>query len=375
MAQNDYRLTPFSTIEEDATPIAILPDTYTRLEVTSSGSGVVKDALEYTKRKAFWRLTIGKRYTTNVSLKATANRFVATVPLLTTDHESSSKQGESFTRTHLRTTFDFPLFLVRSDAAGDVASFEFLVNASDGTQSGGTSLALGAAERLLKTVAPTAGVLTTLSEDRTRELAGAIDSTVSALFSSTVSERQRFDINLRSGKAYKLEVFGPEQEGKLENLRRRLGSWRIAFAEPRPSVFSQVRVCANPADEGCRPTLSSARQEAARDAMSRPLSVLAFKLVGEAQELGTIGSYLKQQGWWTEDVTELQAGSATDNRADKARLFCRRIRSAIVSIGLNDLDGRIVSQAVANSDLVPRAVVSAMMDPAVMADCSAQGAA
>ena len=361
----DYRVTPFSQISEMPAEIKIPPDTYTRLEIVSNHAPA--GVIDYVKRKLFWRLTIGKRYTTNVSLKAQANRFIATVPLLTLDHESSSKAGESFTRSNARSSFDFPLFLVAGNGGGDIGTFEFQVNASDGTQSNAASVALSVAERFLKTVAPTSGVMTTLTEDKTREVAGALDTAVNQLFSSSVTERQRFDINLKAGRKYQLEIFGPAVQGDWRDASRRFGSWTIGFAAPRPSVFSDIKICSTGDAPACREDLSTARHDAAADALNRPLSVLAFDLFDSAEDAGSVGAYLRQQSWWAEDLAELDG---VTGYAPPVAQFCRQIRSAIVSIGLNDLDARIVAQAVAQSELVPTALGAAMATDDGQAECA-----
>jgi len=352
----NYSITPFSLIDEGEDTLSIPADTYTRLQITGD-SAKTDRVFPYTKRKFFWRLTVGKRYTTNATLKAKAGRFVATVPLLTMDHESSSKKGESFTRGNARTSFDFPLFLVRGDGAADVGSFDFEVSASDGTTANAASLALNVAERFLKTVAPSSGVLTTLTEDETRDVASALDSAVSQLFSSSVSERQSFDINLKDGHSYTIDIVGPGTEGSLRNIEKRFGRWNVSFATPRPSIFSDFLIC-DPSNSKplCKGKFEPAKQAAIADARSRPMAVLAFKLFEGEQELGTVASYLRQQTWWTDSVT-----AAQDTKAPaKLPELCRKIRAAIVAIGLNDTDGRIVAQSVVESDMVSGSVRDAV---------------
>jgi hypothetical protein len=367
----NYSITPFSLIGETGDPIAIPADTYTRLEITGDPAKVER-VVPYIKRKIFWRLTVGKRYTTNATLKAKAGRFVATVPLLTMDHESSSKKGESFTRGAARTSFDYPLFLVRGDGAADIGSFDFEVNASDGTTANAASLALNVAEGFLKTVAPSSGLLTTLTEDQNRNVAGALDNAVSQLFSSSVSERQSFDISLKAGKTYTIEVVGPGTEGSLRNIEKRVGKWTVSFATPRPSIFSDVLICPTSGSKPlCKGDFSAARSAAVEDARTRPMSVLDFKLFEGEQQLGTIASYLRQQTWWTDSVTAAQDAKAPAKLPE----LCRKIRAAIVSIGLNDLDGRIVAQSAVESDMVPgniRDAAEKKAIPEITKDCTAR---
>jgi hypothetical protein len=370
-----HGITPFSDVFEYGEDIKIPADTYTRLQITSDHKHNYDSEIPYSKRKLFWRLTIGKRYTTNATLKAKAGRFVATVPLLTMDHESSSKKGESFTRGNAHTSFDFPLFLIRGDGAADVGSFDFVVNASDGTQSNAASLALNVAERFLKTVAPASGVLTTLTEDENRDRAGALDNAVNQLFSASVSERQSFDINLKSGKGYLIDIVAPQGEGKWTGSAggtptwrkewRSLGRWKVSFAPPRPSVFSDI-LCAADSGAVCdKQALTQARRAAVNDALSRPMSVLAFKLFDADQQLGTVGSYLRQQSWWSDAAT---GGS---NPGMSAAEFCRRVRADIVGIGLNDLDGRIVAEALSQSDMAPGSIRSSLRTGSPHPDCTA----
>ena len=319
---------------------------------------------------------------------------MATVPLLTIDHESSGKKGEVFLRANARTAFDFPLFLAPGDAQGDVASFEVQLAASDATESSAAVLAIGAAEKLLKVMAPSSGVVTKLTEDRARELAGAADASFGQLFSSSVTERQRFDLKIRHGGEYRITIYAPRKEGGWNAdpsaVPELIGTWDVKLANARPSLFSLAEFESDVTQD--RPCLSAGTTDnpchkALRDGLARPFAILSFKLYDGVNEVGSISSFLRQQTWWTSmlpvpaiisspasasgvtvlsETPQTSGAAAGRIKADDPKIiaFCRKIRSAMVEIGLNGLDSRLVTYAVGTSPMVDPAIGKAMGESA-----------
>lgn len=387
-AQQLTSTTPFSSVKPSDPVVKwhIPADSYTRLEIIG-GDPTGATPVGYKKRPGFLRVAWAKRYAAATTLKVSAGRFVATVPLLTMEHESSSKKGETFLRANTRTAFEFPFFLAGGNAQGDVASFELQVTGSDGTESSAAVLALGTAEKLLKVVAPSSGVITKLTADRSRELAGAVDASLNQIFSSNVTERTAFDAHVRSGSEYTIRVSIPSDEGDWENKKKSepqlVGEWKVRLAKARPSLFSAAEFANNAPDASvCSSTAATSPCAIAlADGLARPYAILSFKLFDGVNDVGTIGGFLRQQSWWTSmlptpvkrapqggvDVEVLSDTPApvaiTKNiKPDDPKIvaFCRQIRSAMVDIGLNSLDSRLVAHAVGQSTMVDPAIGRAM---------------
>lgn len=341
------RLTVFSDIgriphTNDAGSRKIPLNTYTRIEIRRPIDLEQRNDLQYARRTFIGRIFAGKKYTANVILKSEVGNFKATTPLLTREYESSSATGESFVREASREDFSFPLFLVSSDTKSSVAKFAFTVDVAQTSESNGAALSLDLITKALDTVAPGSSVLTKLTENGVQAKAAAVEDTVNQLFSDKVRESTNFDLLLETGDQYYLEYRGPEKELTVYENKRLFGKWIIGFADPRPSIFSNI-VCS---DDNC-----SNRLNVFHAATQYPNTVLAFKLIDKVEEFGTVAAYLKQQDWWTQSLTAVNTAKKSDGDSPFVAL-CRQIRGAISGLGLNDLDGKIVASSVAGSGFV-----------------------
>ena len=339
------RITPIVLVEKKLNGGQSIPeDTYTRLQIVAAAPGL--EVTSYATRPLIFRLGIGKKYTFGSMLKAETGFFKDTIPLISREYESSSKAGETFERSISADKFDFPYFLSGMESSSRVGKFTVTANMVETTSSRVSSLALTLMRNSLKAVAPSAGILTTLTKDSTEVIANTIDQQASMLFGTTVGEEISFDLDLSHANSYEVTIYGPEKE--LNSIKQYakphiIGKWTISFAPPRPSAFSAL-TCSST-------TLNPCDWRAAyNDAVTRPGSVLAFKLVNRIDDLGTMAAYLLHKEWWTREMVALEAAPASAGAIHAQ--FCRKIRDTVTELGFNDLDGRIVAAAVSKSGLV-----------------------
>lgn len=180
------RLTHFteiSEIGEEGTKVPL--NTYTRLEVISGEAG---QSIGYAKRPLLFRISIGKKYLTNILLHAESGRFTAATPLVSREYVSSSERGESFVREVSYDAYGFPLFLVGSQNGG-VASFSITIDTDETSDTSITAISLGAVTKALNTVAPGSGVVTALTADSTAQVASEIDQAAGKASSTSVREK------------------------------------------------------------------------------------------------------------------------------------------------------------------------------------------
>lgn len=353
------RLTPFMEIEKTNGGAAIPANTYTRLEITAAATAK-GTRIDYEKRKLLWRMGIGKTYTFNSILTVDVGNFTDSVPLLAREYESSSSAGESFSRTVSFDGLGFPYFLAGSDVRTRVARFSARADMAEANSSQVASLGLSALREALKAVAPSSGVVTTLTKDSSKAVADKIDSQADKLFATTVGEELKFDVNLSAADSYRITLYGPTKETDelMKDEQQVLGVWTVRFAEAKPSIFSTITCSAGQCD----------RVGAYAQATADPAYVLSFKLVDRIGEMGTVKAYLRQQEWWSGDIQNLATTTDTNDRAFGR--FCRKIRDAMAELGLNDLDGRIVASSILNSGLVSGAIQDGMR---TQADCKFAG--
>ena len=162
-----------------------------------------------------------------------------------------------------------------------------------------------------------------------------------------------------------------------------LGTWRVSFEDPRPSVFADVQLCParmrppmnkavtsdakglTPA--GCYATMTQAAVAAREAAAHRPEQVLSFSLTDGDKSVGSVQSYLKQASFWTPAMTAFATMKTADK--DKVVEFCHSIRSVIVGVGLNELDGSIVVAAVRNGLGLSSVVAAEMSNDSKDTEC------
>lgn len=338
------RITPFVLVEKKSSGGQKIPaNTYTRLQIVSTAGG--GELINYEKRDLLFRIGVGKKYSFSSVLRARVGFFKDTIPLVSREYESSAKVGETFSRSIGYDNLDFPYFLSSGDTTGRTGRFTVTASMVESTSSKVSSLALTFVRDALKAVAPSSGLLTTLTKESSEAVANTLDQQASMLFGTSVGEGISFDLPLGEETSYDVTVFGPNKEldELMANGAQIIGKWTVSFAPARPSAFSSV-TCVGGAAVTCD------WQAAYNEAVAQPANVLAFKLVNRVDDLGTISAFLLHQEWWTRDMLALEATSLADGALFAQ--FCRKVRGSVSELGFNDLDGRVVAAAVARSGLV-----------------------
>ena len=318
-------------IEKLATGGQSIPDNaYTRLVIEADPEAL--KTLGYGKRSAFWRLAAGKKYSYAAVLKAQTGRFSDTIPIYGRDYESSRKIGESFERKVSGDILAFPYFLVGSEASAGIVSFVFDANMTETTGTEISANTLGVVRNLLKAVAPSSSVVTTLTADSSRSVADKIDGQVNKLFGTSMAEGKTFDLNMRTTNSYRITVYAPYRELNEMEYDRTVGRWTLSVAQPRASMFVESE-CSSSCDWS----------GAFEGATANPSNVLQFKLVDQIGDQGDVAAYLQARDWWTETVSSLEDGNNQEKDFGK---FCNKIRDAIQGLGFNFTDGTIVAASV-----------------------------
>lgn len=307
----------------------------------------------------FW----GARHTVNLTVAVSAGSFTATVPLVTLDHVSDRANGEKFDRTVVHTAEQFPLLLVKGDGSNNIASAHFQVKTADSVTSNVAATALQLAQNAARAASPQSAVVTSLTEQRTRDVAASIDSAVNQLFTNSLSEAQWLDNDIRRWSNGVMVSFRmPADEGDWRHPDQIVGNWFVTFEKPRPSVFSDVLICSDQvrARPACAPDFAKAARQAEKDAAANAAAVLEFQLVAGTQSLGTVAADLQHQTWWTPALTGFAKGRGSVQAIEVAG-FCQNIKMAVAALNLNKVDGGIVANAVRLGLPLPDGVAQAML--------------
>jgi hypothetical protein len=369
-------LTPLSSYEDewkekDAKAGAAFSDAYTRLVISSdlSADGNNNSAdtddpkpLAYTPRPWWLRALIGKEFSLNLTAKVAVGTYETTVPLATVGHQSNS-DGEQWSRIVHHSRMGFPLFLVKADGSTSAPTVEISVNGTKSYTSRGAAAALQVVLGVARATAQPAAVVTRLTEQSTKDQARAIDTAISKLFKSSITEEHWSDRDLRlwrpaqkDGKlpGVKVTFNIPDDEHSWNSSPVQVGIWTISFDYPRPSIFSDWRIC----DDGnglprCGGNSSKTKARVLAEVKDNPSEVLNYVLTNAGNGLGTIRAFVAQQDWYVSAQTALAAsqrttGSTTNDDPSKsiASSLCRRIANEIAGLNLNGFDARIVAWAV-----------------------------
>lgn len=382
-------LTPFTDLAWTGadTKSRAYSDAYTRLVIDSAVSG--RDShgqrdpeaqvipLTYARRNWFLRYLVARHYTANLSVRVSTENFTATVPLVTIDHISDDK-GEKYLRAVYHRAEAFPLFLVKSSGGSGVVSMRFALKVTSDTQSAVAAKAIQLVATTASAIAPQSRVVTALTAQGTRNLSDAIDNAVGQLFGLSLDEEQWTDRDIRywqpgQGVAITLRIPKSESDWQgpvtsedwntaaksLESLYA-VGTWTVSFDEPRASIFSDRKLCGTGVRSDC---LLRSEFIAAIPAAE----VLSFALVNNgSSNYGSVRSYLTQLDWYPQAMAALQRSASSEETAQ----FCRRIKTAMTDLGLNDLDAVIVVDAARRGLPLPPGVSAAM---AAHPDCSRDG--
>jgi hypothetical protein len=381
-------ITPFSDLTQDFEhphkPSDKYSGAYTRLRIVAKHKSDVDKGksttppqkttqLPYLQRNWLRRFFVGLHTSTNFTIKVSAGAYTATVPLVTIDHVSTKTDGESFTRIVYHQAENYPLFLIKRDGSNGIISIKATVKISNQVSSGAAGAALEIAQSVIKEVAPQSTVLTTLTQQSATNKANAIDTAVNKLFASSVDEEQWTDSDVRlwkNGVSIKFAIPSVEGvwDGEHSGSLNTLGTWTVHFANPRPSIFSDIDICAESeaklakqqkSDIRCRLSFDEAAAEV--EAEIHPTDVLAFKLIDGGNELGSIDAFIKKQDWYT---TAIKAFSSTTPApsASTATDFCRSIKSSMASLNLNYIDQGIIAHSAVAAMAIPDAGYALLKD-------------
>ena len=352
--------------------------TYTKIVVTGDILPVPGDPnfdadratspLLYEPRNWFVRSIVGRDFSINLTAKVTIGSYEASIPLATVGHQSNS-DGEQWTRVIHHDASSFPLFLVKENGSASVPQIVVSAKAANTYASRGAAAAVGVAVQVAHAVSATPSVVTKLTADSTTKSAQAVDAAISKLFSSGITEEHRTDRDLRLWSSKEANPSGvlvtfriPTSETNYNSSALTVGTWRITFDFPRPSIFSDWRVCpgSNLLRQRCAPTIKEARDFATKELI--PSDILNYKLLTGSNDLGTVRAFLTSQDWYT---TAVGAFASNDQKvvAAAASPFCRRVVNEIGALGLNNFDSNAVLWA------TYRAMPVAFPDFTQMNDC------
>lgn len=286
-----------------------------------------------------------------------------TIPLFSLSHASGLKLGNSWDTVYTASDSESPLFRIGTDTTINI---EGSAKVSSDVRSQGTSLAIGALTTAIKTAAPAAKVLTTLSKAETNNTATAIDAAISSLLSRDIAELVKSDRQISTWEPGKfIEFYGCapfiHETGRststgfcadnvdLEQVRDTLvGRWAVSIACPRISIFSSKDVCTplipsstDPSAFGIKRGIFGSDGRLDRFAESslaqeiRNDDVLTFHLTSQT----TVQAYVLAQQWFTSF-----AAKSAPTGADFAA-FCSEAPIALRNSGLSTFDARIVLRA------------------------------
>lgn len=358
-------LTPFSTYNDEwvnnKPDGASFSNAYTRLLIFSAlpadgENNNNTNILPYVGRPWLVRALIGKDFSVNLTANVTVGAFESTIPLATIGHQSNS-DGEKWNRVIHHSKSNFPLFLVKTDGSASVPVIKLSVNGTKSYTSRGAAAALQIALGIARTTGEAPSVITQLSEQSTKDKARAIDDAISKLFSSGITEEHWTDRDLRTWSINNNQPRGvvvnfriPSDEDDWNSTLLDVGNWTITFDYPRPSIFSDWRICSTNTLPRCTINRSSAEKNITKEIDAG--QVLNYKLINGNQELDTIRAFLSQQDWYI----SAQVGLVSKDKKivqETAANMCRRITNEITGLGLNGFDASIVLWSVVNGMPLP----------------------
>ena len=261
------------------------------------------------------------------------------------------------------------MFLVKENGSASVPQILVSVKAANTYASRGAAAAVGVAVQVAHAVSATPSVVTKLTADSTTKTAQAVDAAIAKLFSSGITEEHLTDRDLRLWSSNNANPSGvlvtfriPTNETNYNSAPLTVGTWRITFDFPRPSIFSDWRACPGSGlpRQRCAPTIKEARDSVTKELV--PSDILNYKLVTGSNDLGTVRAFLTSQDWYT---TAVGAFASNDQKvvSSAASPFCRRVVNEIGALGLNSFDSDVVLWA------AYRAMPVAFPDFTQMNDC------
>jgi hypothetical protein len=344
---------------------------YTRLELTSVEQAVgVAPGTEGTPKRdysaesrpwysrLFYSKTNTVTVTTNVSVHDPALKIA--IPLFSISHASGLRLGNTWNTDYTASSDDSPLFLIGPNTR---LAIHLSAKVSSELKSQGTSLALQALSAAIKVASPTSSLLTTLSSHDVNNKATAIDTAISSLTSSQISE----DIDLGrladswaphssielSGCAPFVRTDGSTSPSSYcargtdidGGSDTEVGQWALSLACPRPSVFDSRDICSSIGAVALDKKRATALDVSTPNQRKQIWEVLA-PAISDAQVLGfklssqvTIEDFIQSQSWFTAFTSK---GTKTPNDYSK---FCSGGIVSMENSGLNHFDAALVIRA------------------------------
>ena len=334
--------TPFLSVAVQSGPRAPSKLCYFRLNVepVRQAPGV---QIGHLPRSGFRRFFNGVDYTFNSILKAKISNYEGSVVLYSRRYRSTRSDGESHDRSILVHAYDYPLFLLERDTNGQAEIFVSADMKNTQTfQLAGT--ALEAVTLGLKAVAPSAGIITTLTAESTRNVSKQIDQSAGAFMGVSGANTERHDLDILSGSKQRVSIFGPRDEVNENRRDFMLGQWDIGFLPTYGSYFLKSDCVADFEDN-------------AWGDRAKASNVLSTPLVENIGGIGNLDSYLRQLEWWGNSLSQLTGKAAGSNEVEG---FCRKIVGAVKDLGFNTVDSYIAADSVSRSRLVGSAEGAAM---------------
>lgn len=326
--------------------------------------------MKYEPRYWITRAIWGKETATNFSLTFKIETHEQVASLVTIGWQSNTN-GEKWERVISHSDYSFPYFLVRNDGSSSVPKLTFKLKSDNTYQSRGLAAALSVALQVADKLVREPTVVNTLASQASREKAQAADAAISQLFGTSIVEQLTTERDLaptRNSHPFALGDAGvevrlllPVEEGDYRAEPKPVGSWYVGFDDPKPSIFSPVRICAPASTAGseyCAEDVIKGEQRVASGL--RASEVLAFLLTPPPGAAITVEAYLRSRPYVQSSILLFESTDA----AIKLRAYdtlCQNVVNDIVKLGLNDFDGRIVLWALAKGmpDVVSMSAIPA----------------
>lgn len=321
---------------------------YTRIKITSKGIyGQMVGGGAIKRTDVVTSLLSQNSCSWNMSANISIGAYKATIPLLTVSH-ATDDTGENWRHAVSHELLNYPFFLISGTARDSIPEIRLTLSGEKAFKSNAAALALGLAVNTLQYVSPEAKVLTTLTAQQTKDKATALDNTISRLFSSGVAEEHvsHRDLRyLRNGGGVTVNLSLPKECSWTKGLTP-VGAWTIGFDDPRPSVFSNWRICEKDnAYLMCNATREGALKSAQKELQNDLGKVLNFQISsGSTAELSSIRAYLVQKQWYAAAENAFAGDMVKDQAV--AEQLCKNIVNEMTGLGLNGDDAAFVVWAV-----------------------------
>jgi len=324
--------------------------------ISGSGGNQTSEVAPYTKRDAVARFLVSKAsgisLVAHISVPATLK---SVTPLVSLSRLSNS-DGEAWTRELVLEKKATPHFLVKDDGSNSSVSVMFEAKASDTFASRGLAVGVGALNKLAVTAGVNPPLITTLNKESVRNLATELDSAISRLLATSITEKVEADRSLigwgtEKGKGLSLSFRVPKdlegtdlQEGNL----RTVGTWHVYFERPRPSIFVDMVVCPTADGTGC---LRPGDLETAVGQTANLASVLSYPVGGSGDVQRTVKSHMRQTEWWATTTREWATATTPALRTPVITGFCKQVVSEAAELGFSGVDAKLILAAII--ELVP----------------------